>query len=135
MSLEAIEPFNILGLREIEAGADAVTISVPLSGNRNDKGTLFGGSMYAAMLLAGWRLCTLQAERASRSGDIFVKESEVKFLRPILSDMRAVARPDGPPAETPRGNTAFEVIMEAFDSEGRLCGRARASYRLLSKAQ
>ncbi len=133
MSLDAIEPFLSLGFSESEAGPDRVVISVPLAGNRNDKGTLFGGSMYSAMLLAGWRLCGLRAELEGKTGDIYVKDSSVQFLRPILSDMKATASLTCPPATTLRGNLAFEVEMTVLDAEGKLCGRGTASYRLLAK--
>lgn len=134
MSLDAIEPFVTLRLREEAAGPGEVAIFVPLDGNRNDKGTLFGGSMYSAMLLAGWRLCGREAAESGLSGDIYVKESAVKFLRPILSDMKAVARLTVPPRKTGRGNMAYEVAIDAVDAEGELCGRATASYRLLPRA-
>jgi thioesterase domain-containing protein len=134
MSLQAIEPFVTLGLRETEAGVDKVVISVPLMGNRNDKGTLFGGSMYSAMLLAGWHLCGRQAEQAGQSGEIYVKDSAVQFLRPIRSDMEAIAELSEPPRMTRRGNLAYEVKIEAVDADGQLCGRATASYRLLPKS-
>ncbi len=133
MSLQAIEPFVTLGMTEIDAGPERVVVAVPLAGNRNDKGTLFGGSMYSAMLLAGWRLCILKAERMGEAGDTYVKDSEVKFLRPILSDMKAIASLIKPPHETPRGNLAFDVEVEAIDDAGDLCARAQATYRVLRK--
>jgi len=133
MSLEAIEPFVTLGMTETDAGPEQVVVDVPLAGNRNDKGTLFGGSMYSAMLLAGWRLCMLAAERLGESGETYVKDSGVRFLRPIRSDMKAIARLVKPPYETARGNLAFDVEVDATDESGDLCGRAHATYRLLRK--
>lgn len=133
MSLESIEPFGTLGMTELESRPERVVISVPLSGNRNDKGTLFGGSMYSAMLLAGWHLSVLNAAKMNEAGDTYVKDSEVRFLRPILSDMQAVARLVSQPCETPRGNLAFEVEVDALDEAGDLCGRARATYRMVRK--
>lgn len=134
MSLDAIEPFVSLGFSEEHGRPDEVSILVPLTGNRNDKGTLFGGSMFSGMLLAGWRLCGLHAGQTGGSGDIYVKDSAVRFLRPILSDMTAVARLAETPKTTRRGNVAYEVEIEAVDSGGRLCGRATASFRLLPRA-
>jgi thioesterase domain-containing protein len=133
MSLDAIEPFLTLGMKEADAGTEQVIVDIPLVGNRNDKGTLFGGSMYSAMLLAGWRLCTLKAQSMGQGGDIYVKDSDVRFLRPIRSDMKAVARLVKPPYETPRGNLAFDVEVDATDQSGDLCGRAQATFRLVSK--
>ena len=131
MSLDAIEPYVTLGFREDHGDPDRVSIRVPLAGNRNDKGTLFGGSMYSGMLLAGWRLCGLHAADNGKSGDIYVKDSAVKFLRPILSDMTAVATLVEPPRTTGRGNVAYAIGIDALDAEGKLCGRATASFRLL----
>ncbi len=133
MSLDAIEPFVTLGLTETEAGPGRVVISVPLVGNRNDKGTLFGGSMYSAMLLAGWKLCNIEAERIGETGETYVKESGVQFLRPIRSEMKAIARLTRPPYITGRGNLAFDVEVDATDEADKLCGRAQATYRLLKK--
>ena len=131
MSLDAIEPYVTLGFREDHGDPDRVSIRVPLAGNRNDKGTLFGGSMYSGMLLAGWRLCGLHAADNGKSGDIYVKDSAVQFLRPILSDMTAVATLVEPPRTTGRGNVAYAIGIDALDAEGKLCGRATASFRLL----
>ena len=131
MSIDAIEPYRSLGMRETCAGPDRVAISVPLDGNRNDKGTLFGGSMYSAMVLAGWRLANLKAHQLGKSGDVYVKRSTIDFLRPIRSEMQAVATLKSPPADTPSGNLAFEVAITASDETGATCGRADASYRLL----
>ena len=118
-------------MHEADSGPDRVSISVPLAGNRNDKGTLFGGSMYSAMVLAGWRLSNLSAGELGRSGDVYVKNSSIEFLRPIRSDMQAIATLNSPPAETRSGNLAFEVVISALDDDGVTCGRAKASYRLL----
>ena len=131
MSLDAIEPFVSLGMTETGATPERVVLEIPLAGNRNDKGTLFGGSMFSAMLLAGWRLCLLNAERMGESGDTYVKDSAVRFLRPIRSDMRAVARLVRQPYETGRGNLAFDVEIDAVDGAGKVCGRAEAGFRML----
>lgn len=131
MSLDAIEPFVSLGMTETDATPEQVVLEIPLAGNRNDKGTLFGGSMFSAMLLAGWRLCLLNADRLGASGETYVKDSAVRFLRPIRSDMRAVARLVRPPYETNRGNLAFDVEVDAVDGAGNLCGRAEAGFRML----
>ena len=75
-----------------------------------------------------------RAELEGKTGDIYVKDSSVQFLRPILSDMKATASLACPPGTTLRGNLAFEVEMTVLDSDGKLCGRGTASYRLLAKA-
>ena len=105
---------------------------MPLSGNRNDKGTAFGGSYYSAMVLAGWRLCEETATELGLSGDIFLKDSRVEFLRPGTSDARAVATHLQPPERTKHGNLAFDITAETLDEDGKRCARMQASFRLLA---
>ena len=61
-ALLSIEPYVSLGLEALEIGEECTRIAVPLAGNRNDKGTMFAGSIGAAMMLAGWRMCVAWAE-------------------------------------------------------------------------
>ena len=45
-----------MGLRVVAANAQGVTVQIPIEPNRNDKGTLFAGSSYSGLVLAGWML-------------------------------------------------------------------------------
>ena len=133
--LKLVEPYERLGLRELSASAERVEFEIPLSGNRNDKGTAFGGSYYSAMILAGWRLCEETASELGLSGDIVVKDSHVDFLRPGTSDSTAVATHLKAPAGTRHGNLAFDVTATTLDAEGTLCARMHASFRLLAASR
>jgi thioesterase domain-containing protein len=133
MDFEKIEPWHRLGFTMEEACARRVAIAVPLDGNRNDKGTMFGGSVYSAMVLAGWRLCGEQAAEAGLAGDIVVRDSSVTFLRPVTGGLTAVAVPRSPPKKTPRGNYAFDISVTASDAGGNKCAEFAGSYRLLGK--
>ena len=133
MELEKIEPWHSLGFIREEATARRVAITVPLHGNRNDKGTMFGGSVYSAMVLAGWKLCGEQAAEAGLFGDIVVRDSSVSFLRPVTGDLTAVALPLSPPRKTQRGNYAFDISVTASDSKGKRCAEFNGGYRLLGK--
>lgn len=131
--LEQIEPYTSLAFSETAASPEEVTMTLPLTGNRNDKGTVFGGSIYSAMVLAAWRLCEERSAAEGWQGDIFVKDSSTSFLRPACSDMRVRARLDAPPAATRRGNVAFDASVEARDTDGEVCASMRASFRLLDR--
>jgi thioesterase domain-containing protein len=133
MDFEKIEPWHRLGFTMEEASARRVAIAVPLDGNRNDKGTMFGGSVYCAMVLAGWRLCGEQAAEAGLAGDIVVRDSSVTFLRPVTGGLTAVAVPRSPPKKTPRGNYAFDISVTASDGSGKKCAEFTGGYRLLGK--
>ncbi|MGB5210585.1 MAG: YiiD C-terminal domain-containing protein [Gammaproteobacteria bacterium] len=129
--LEKIEPYKSLGFDQTHASDTEVVMALPLAGNRNDKGTVFGGSLYSAMVLAAWRLCEEKAAAMGKSGDIFVKDSSIEFLRPGLSNMIVCARFFAPPATTRKGNTAFEAQVDALDQEKQLCATMSASFRLV----
>ena len=133
MELEKIEPFHTLGFRKEQVSAERVTISVPLTGNRNDKGTMFGGSVYSAMVLAGWKLCVEQARSLQLSGDVVVRDSSISFLRPMKTDLVATAVARSTPEKTARGNYAFDISVSASDDDGKTCAEFSGSYRLVSK--
>jgi len=133
MELEKIEPFHTLGFSKGQVGDERVEISVPLAGNRNDKGTMFGGSVYSAMVLAGWKLCVEQAKTIGLAGDIVVRDSSISFLRPMKSELRATALARSEPRKTARGNYAFDVKVSASDTAGKTCAEFRGGYRLILK--
>ncbi|MGD8976455.1 MAG: YiiD C-terminal domain-containing protein [Gammaproteobacteria bacterium] len=130
--LEQIEPYRSLAFSETSATPAEVVMAVPLAGNRNDKGSMFGGSIYSAMVLSAWRLCEECATAEGRDGDIFVKDSSISFLRPVWSDVRVNATLIQPPAETRRGNIAFEATVDAVDEQGRRCASMQGSFRLVA---
>jgi thioesterase domain-containing protein len=131
MEPEKIEPFHTLGFRKEQVSDERVVISVPLSGNRNDKGTMFGGSVYSAMVLAGWKLCVEQAGSLGLCGDIVVRDSSIRFLRPIKTDLLATAIVRGMPRKTNRGNYAFDLSVSASNADGKTCAKFNGSYRLI----
>lgn len=133
MEFEKIEPWHSLGFTKEEASARRVAITVPLDGNRNDKGTMFGGSVYSAMVLAGWRLCGEQASEAGLTGDIVVRDSSVTFLRPVTGDLTALALPLSQPHKTARGNYSFDISVTASDDRGNKCAEFTGGYRLIGK--
>ena len=135
MELEEIEPFHTLGFRKEKVGDECVEISVPLPGNRNDKGTMFGGSVYSAMVLAGWKLCVEQARSLDLTGDIVIRSSSISFLRPMKSELRAKAIARSEPRKTARCNYAFDVLVSATNTDGKTCAEFKGSYRLILKTE
>ena len=134
MRLQQIEPFRSLDFRLESADADRVVMTVPLAGNRNDKGTMFGGSVYSAMVLAGWLLCEEQGRAGGFEGDIVIKDSSIAFLRPVTGRLVATAAARGAPARTRNGNLALEISVVAEDESGERCAEFEGSYRLLDRA-
>lgn len=96
---------------------DSLTLSAPLAPNINDKGCAFGGSLVSLMTLAGWGLVKLALDRQGRSCDIYVQDSDVRYLAPVWNDFDAVARLVD--------RESFVAMAEALTSRGRARARVR----------
>ncbi len=66
-----------------------VRLSVPLTPNVNDKGTAFGGSIAAALTMAGWSLLTTRLLHAGLDADLMIHRSEIIYERPVTTDFHA----------------------------------------------
>ena len=88
----AIPLIDAMNLRVRSASSEAVEVALPFAGNGNDKGTLFAGAAYSAMVLAGW---TLAMERAKVSGFdnpwAAIVDAHIHYAKPIREDSTATA--------------------------------------------
>ena len=75
------------------AGYDGerLRLRAPLSHNVNDKGCAFGGSLSSLMTLAAWGLVTLHVQGAGMEADVYVADSQVRYLAPLFDDLEAEA--------------------------------------------
>lgn len=106
----------------------ALYLRAPLSANVNDKGTAFGGSLTSLMTLAGWGLVTLQLELAGERAEVYVADSQVRYLAPLRSDLEAQARAvDGERWETflstlrQRGRARIQLQAQVLLPDGEVC--------------
>lgn len=97
---------------------DSLTMSAPLAPNANDKGCAFGGSLVSLMTLAGWGLVKLALDRHGRDCDIFVQDSDVRYLAPVWDDFAAVARL--------LDRESFAAMFETLAARGRARVRVRS---------
>jgi thioesterase domain-containing protein len=96
---------------------DSLTLAAPLAPNVNDKGCAFGGSLVSLMTLAGWGLVKLALDRQGRDCDIYVQDSDVRYLAPVWNDFEAVARLVD--------RESFAAMTEALTLRGRARTRVR----------
>lgn len=99
-----------------QSGA-GLELCAPLVVHRNDKNCAFGGSMTSLMTLAGWGLVTLHTQRAGLDADVFVADSQVRYLAPLYSDLVAQA------------GLAADSDWGSFTQVLRQRGRARVGLR------
>ena len=89
---QAMPPVAAMQLRIAGHDDDALTLEAPLALHVNDKGCAFGGSLVSLLTLASWGLVTLRVQQAGLEADVFVADSEVRYLAPLFADLRAQAR-------------------------------------------
>ena len=64
-----------------------IELLLPLSPNRNHKGTLFGGSIYSGCALACYGVFLAQLRALNiQTMDIVISKGEIKYLAPVTGD-------------------------------------------------
>ena len=132
MNLDAIEPLAKLGIECVTRDAERAEFFIPLIGNRNDKGTLFAGSQYSALVLAGWYHASQWAVAHELPDKVAIKDCQVSYPKPALSDLRVVARFEVEPDRRPSGHWRAMVRVEAFDDSDDVVARLTGDYRILA---
>lgn len=90
--LAAMPPVAAMAIRSESFDGEELALQAPLSANINDKDCAFGGSLASVMTLAGWGWLMLQSGRAGYPADVYVADSQIRYLAPLFGDLRAVAR-------------------------------------------
>ena len=112
---QAMPPVAAMQLRITGFDGDCLHLQAPLARHVNDKGCAFGGSLVSMMTLAAWGLVTLRLQQAGVPADVFVADSQVRYLAPLFDDLDAEAR------------LAVDADWERFLSDLRERGRASVS--------
>jgi len=124
------------------AGYDGARLRLhaPLAVHVNDKGCAFGGSLVSLMTLAGWGLVSLQLQAAGLEADVFVADSQVRYLAPLFADLQAEAAfaTDADPAAfldavRSRGRGRIEVQASVPLPEGGVATVMHARYVAIAR--
>ena len=78
-------------LRAAACHAHELVLAAPLAPNVNDKGCAFGGSLASLLTLAGWGLIVLHLRRRGLDCDVYVQDSQMRYLAPVWQDFTAHA--------------------------------------------
>lgn len=68
---------------------DRLAMSAPLAPNINDKGCAFGGSLASLLTLSCWALVVLRLRAAGEDCDVYVQDSQLRYLAPVWGELRA----------------------------------------------
>lgn len=91
--------------------ARGLALHAPLAPNINHKSTAFGGSLANVATLACWGLTQLLVRDAGFPVVVVIQECRVQYLKPVLSDIEALALL---PAET-----SIEKFLRTLARHGR----------------
>jgi thioesterase domain-containing protein len=104
-------PVLAMALNAIAWDGDVLRLQAPLAANVNDKGSAFGGSLAGAMTLAGWGLLTLKLAEAGLAAEVYVADSQLRYLVPLKADLVAEARLEA--------GTDWDGVLRTFRDRGR----------------
>ena len=101
---------------------DVLRLTAPLSANVNDKGNAFGGSLTSLMTVAGWGLVTLKLRLAGLKAEVYVADSQIRYLAPLYGDLVAEA--------TFAQGQSMEAFIDTLVQRGRARIQVEASVLL-----
>lgn len=85
-------PVAAMQIRAARFEGDVLSLAAPLAANVNDKNCAFGGSMASLMTLAGWGWLTLKLHEAGMEAEVYVADSDIRYLAPLYDDLSGQAR-------------------------------------------
>jgi len=76
-----------MGLELIEFKDLLLQVKAPLMSNINDKGSVFGGSSSALMIIAAWSLIKLNCQKNDIQADIVIHKNETTWQKAMYKDL------------------------------------------------
>lgn len=119
---DSMPPVRAMGVRVLDFDGRVLRLGAPLALNVNDKACAFGGSLGGLMTLAGWGVATLLLGAAGQRADVFVADSEVRYLAPLYGDLVAEA--------WLADDESWDSVLASFLSRGRARATLQACVRL-----
>jgi thioesterase domain-containing protein len=90
---QSMPPVALMQLSIAGYDGHRLQLHAPLAVHVNDKGCAFGGSLASMMTLASWGVVALLVERAGLHADIYVADSQIRYLAPLFADLDVIAEP------------------------------------------
>lgn len=112
-----------------------------LADHVNDKGCAFGGSLASMMTLASWGLVSLKLHEAGIDADVYVADSQLRYLAPLYADLDVTAELD-PDADLDtflgtlreRGRARTQLVARVLTPEGVVATDFTARYVAIVRA-
>lgn len=111
-----------------------------LADHVNDKGCAFGGSLASMMTLASWGLVSLKLHEAGIDADVYVADSQLRYLAPLYADLDVTAE-FGPDADLAtflstlrdRGRARTQLVARVLTPEGVVATDFTARYVAIAR--
>ncbi|EIJ42266.1 thioesterase-like protein [Beggiatoa alba B18LD] len=120
----AIPITQTMGIQVSRLDESGLELFAPLALHLNDKQTAFGGSLASIMTVTGWALTHALLQRVSASANILVYKTEIAYLQPVTTDIRAWCQlPDKAVVEPflaqffQRGKARWTLQVQVFNGE------------------
>jgi thioesterase domain-containing protein len=88
---EHIPLSKVMGVQVLTADCDRVQLAAPLQPNINHRDTVFGGSVSAVAILAGWSLVYVRLREEGIEGSVVIQRNTMKYERPIPEKFTALS--------------------------------------------
>lgn len=63
-----------------------ISVSAPMSANKNNHGSFFAGSLYSLAAITGWGLLTNYAHIHFPGSGVVVRKGEIDYLSPVIEE-------------------------------------------------
>ncbi|HSR66107.1 MAG TPA: YiiD C-terminal domain-containing protein [Xanthomonadaceae bacterium] len=137
---QAMPPVAAMGLAIGGFDGTRLRLHAPLARHVNDKGCAFGGSLASLMTLAGWGLVALRLHEDGIEAEVFVADSEVRYLKPLFADLAAEAElaadvdwNDVLADLRGRGRARIGLVARVRLPDGGVAAEARAGFVAIAK--
>src|SRR5690348_17824213 len=75
-----------MGIRATAWDGRELAMEMPLAPNRNHQYSAFAGSLNALCTIVGWGTVFLMLHREGLSGNIVIRRSQIRYLRPVRAE-------------------------------------------------
>ncbi len=122
---EQIPLSRSMGVHVLNAGWDGVQLTAPLHPNINHRETVFGGSMSAVAILAGWALVHVRLQQEGIESSVVIQRNTMSYERPIPGEFTALSSVED--------SAAWQKFVKVLKRKNR--ARIPVAVRLFSDGQ
>ncbi len=130
-----------MGLEIISFDDEKLQVKAPLINNINDKGSVFGGSSSALMIISAWSLIKLSCNKHNIDADIVIHKNSTTWHKALYTDLvinaklvKAYDFSDVKGKLADKRHQRINCIIELVDKEGVLFATMNANYVIINQS-